>query len=85
MLPKLTVSGYRGIWGDTLNPTIARKYFEGFAQFLKVRHSSKIIIARDTRSSGKELSKIATDVFTSIGIDVVDIGITPTPTVLYLV
>lgn len=85
MLPKLTVSGYRGIWGDTLNPAIARKYFEGFAQFLKVRYSSKIIIARDTRSSGKELSEIATDVFTSIGIDIVDIGITPTPTVLYLV
>ena len=85
MTPKLTVSGYRGIWGDTLNPIIARKYFEGFAQFLKVRYSSKIIIARDTRSSGKELLKIATDVFTSIGIDIVDIGITPTPTVLYLV
>lgn len=85
MLPKLTVSGYRGIWGDTLNPAIARKYFEGFAQFLKVRYSSKIIIARDTRSSGKELSEIATDVFTSIGIDIIDIGITPTPTVLYLV
>ncbi len=85
MLPKLTVSGYRGIWGDTLNPTIARKYFEAFAQFLKVRHSSKIVLARDTRSSGTEISRIAQEVFTNIGIDVVNIGIAPTPTVLYLV
>ena len=33
--PKFTVSGYRGVWNDTLTPEIAQKYVRAFVRFIR--------------------------------------------------
>jgi phosphomannomutase len=33
--PTFTVSGYRGVWGDTMNTEIASLYTRAFIKFLK--------------------------------------------------
>ena len=83
--PKLTVSGYRGIWGESLNEEIASFYIESFAIFLQKRNAKKILIGRDARISGPEIVNVAKKILTESGIDVIDGGLLPTPTVLYLV
>jgi phosphomannomutase len=87
--PKLTVSGYRGVWSETLNEDIVRSFAERFAVFVKNNYSGhgkpKILIARDGRTSGPIIKKIILDTITSFGIDVLDQDIIPTPTVLFLV
>lgn len=83
--PTLTVSGYRGIWGESLTPEIATTYLEAFAVFLQKRTAKRILIGRDARASGPTISTIAQDILSKAGIDVIDGGLLPTPTVLYLV
>ncbi len=85
MQPKLTVSGYRGIWGESLTPEIAKQFASAFCQFILKRGGKNILIARDARGSGKEITDAIIPVFLSAGIDVIETGITPTPTVLFLV
>lgn len=91
MKPTLTVSGYRGIWGDTLTPEIAREYVRAFAAFVGSTPSRgqlragvhKILVGRDGRESGPELMEIVIAELLSRGFDVVDLGMTPTPAVVF--
>lgn len=85
MQPRLTVSGYRGIWGDTLTEDIAKKYIQAFGAMLKKRGGAKVLVGRDGRKSGPELMEAVIQELLSLGFDVVDLGMMPTPTVLYLV
>lgn len=83
--PTLNVSGYRGIWGDTLTPDIARDFARAFARFIEARHGQTILIGRDARPSGPEIVAIVSEVLTQAGFDVIDAGIIPTPTVLLVI
>ena len=85
MTPKLTVSGYRGVWGETLTEDIARDYIYAFAMMLKKRDGSKILVGRDGRKSGPVLIEAVIAELLSLGFDVVDLGMMPTPTVLFLI
>ena len=40
--PTLSVSGYRGIWGDSLTPEIAIRFAKAFAMFTKANHRSDL-------------------------------------------
>lgn len=82
---KFSISGLRGIWGNGLDENIARTYIEGFAILLQERGAKKVIIARDSRKSGPIISDIAKDVLSKAGFDVTDIGISPTPTIIFLI
>lgn len=96
-MAKLNVSGYRGIWGDTLNKEIVTKYARAFARFTKediLGHSSmgepkkdnpSILIGRDGRESGPQIREIILKELQNSGINVVDGDILPTPTVLFSV
>ena len=53
-------------------------------QFLQKNSSQKVLIGRDTRLSGDMLQSALTAGFTTIGLDVVDLGIIPTPAVAIL-
>ncbi len=46
---------------------------------------AKILVARDTRITGKSILNAVVSTLTASGINVIDIGITPTPTALYMV
>lgn len=85
MKPKLTVSGYRGIWGESLTIPIANEFVDAFSAFVKNYNGSKILIGRDARESGKELSGEIITRLIQNGFTVVDLGIMPTPVVLFLV
>ena len=85
MQPQLAVSGYRGVWGTTLTPEIAKNFTNAFAQFTQKRNGKKILIGRDARPSGGELVTIVAETLRDAGFDVTIGGLLPTPTVLFLV
>lgn len=86
--PMFTVSGYRGVWGESLNEEIAKRYTRAFAKLLLIdqkKNSPTILIGRDGRESGPIIRKAMTEEFLKFGINVVDGDILPTPTVLFSV
>ena len=78
----VSVSGIRGIYGDSLTAEIALKYAAHFGVFSK---RGKIIVGRDSRTTGIAMFNAVTAGLMSVGCDVVDIGIVSTPTVLLAV
>ncbi|MFA5999871.1 MAG: hypothetical protein WC783_02735 [Candidatus Paceibacterota bacterium] len=85
---KLNVSGYRGIWGQTLDQAIVAKYSRAFASFTKEdsqKENPTILVGRDGRESGPEIKKIIIPELEKLGVSVVDGDILPTPTVLFSV
>lgn len=76
----VSVSGIRGIVGDGLDPHTLVKYTQAYADFCG---KGKIVIGSDGRISGTMVKNIVTGTLLAKGNDVVDLGITPTPTVLY--
>ena len=84
--PKLTVSGYRGIWGDTLTTEIARKYARVFVLLAREKNQNPtILLGRDGRESGPEIKEAIIEELESAGVSFVDGDILPTPTVLFAV
>lgn len=84
----VTFSGVRGIVGQTLFPDVVQKYVAGFGLFLRKHGAavgSTIIMGRDSRISGPWVSDIAAGILCSLGYNVRDIGIVPTPTVQWVV
>ena len=85
MQPRLTVSGYRGVWGETLTGEIACEYARAFAHFVRRRAGRTVMVGRDGRASGVALVAAVAAELARNGIDVIDLGLIPTPTVLFLV
>lgn len=74
----ISVSGIRGVVGEALTTDVAAGYAAAFGTFLK---GGRVAIGSDTRRSGPMIKSSATAGLLSVGCDVVDIGICPTPTV----
>jgi phosphomannomutase len=75
-----SISGIRGIVGDGLDPETIIKYTNVYADFIG---AGKVVIGRDARITGVMVSQITTGTLLAKGIDVIDIGICPTPTVQF--
>ncbi|NIA22856.1 MAG: phosphoglucosamine mutase [Proteobacteria bacterium] len=75
-----SVSGLRGIVGPGMNVEIIVKYASAFGIF---SGGGKIVIGRDTRPTGKMLTSSLIASLEGVGCDVIDLGIVPTPTVLF--
>jgi phosphomannomutase len=76
----VSISGIRGIVGDGLDPEIIVKYTNAYANFVG---EGKVVVGRDARISGEMVNNLVTGTLLANGIDVIDIGISPTPTVQY--
>lgn len=83
--------GVRGVANAELTPELAFRLGRAGAAVL-VRHASRrggtrsqVLLGRDTRLSGTMLEGALTAGLTSMGVDVVPVGIIPTPGVAYLV
>lgn len=74
----VSTSGIRGIVGAGLDSVTVARYAAAFGTLLKV---GKIVVGRDTRPSGQPFKMAVISALRSVGIDVIDIGIVPTPTV----
>jgi phosphomannomutase len=77
-----SVSGIRGIVGDTLTPDLIVKVASAFAKYTK---RGTIVVGRDTRPTGATISNVLESVLTLSGCDVINLGIVPTPTVELMV
>jgi phosphomannomutase len=75
----ISVSGIRGIFGETLTPEIAMNFAAHFGIFC---NCGKIIVGRDSRTTGPIMFHSIVAGLLSVGCDVIDIGIVSTPTVL---
>jgi phosphomannomutase len=81
-----TISGIRGTIGgnptDGLNPINIVKYSLAYGKImLSKSKSKKIVVGRDARISGQMVQDIVSATLQSIGVHVVDLGLSTTPTV----
>ena len=78
----ISVSGMRGIIGENLTASIALKYGCAFGAFLKdncTLSEKTVCIGMDSRPSGFMLKSAVTAGLTSVGINVIDLGLVTTP------
>lgn len=81
-----SISGIRGTIGgnpgENLTPLDIVKFTAAFAASLnRDNGNSKIVIGRDGRISGKMVSSLCANTLIASGFDVIDLGLTTTPTV----
>ncbi len=75
--PIVSVSGIRGIVGETLLPEEALGWALAYGTMVK---GGTVILGRDTRPSGEMLHAAVLAGLLSTGCQVIDLGIVPTPT-----
>ena len=80
--PIISVSGLRGIVGETLTPAVAGGYVAALAASAA---QGPIVVTRDGRTSGKMLAAAVHSALLAVGRDVIDAGIAATPTTGVLV
>ncbi|MCW5908549.1 MAG: phosphoglucosamine mutase [Chitinophagales bacterium] len=85
-----SISGIRGTIGGApgtnLTPVDVLKFTLAFGTWVKSDSGkNKIVIGRDARVSGQMVSNIVVGALQSIGIDVLDLGLSTTPTVEFAV
>ncbi len=78
----ISVSGLRGIVGETLTPEVAVRYAAAFAGSLR---EGPIVVTRDGRGSGRMLADAVRSSLSAMGRDVIDADIAATPTTGVLV
>ncbi|MCB0805108.1 MAG: phosphoglucosamine mutase [Bacteroidales bacterium] len=83
-----SISGIRGTIGgspgDGLNPPDIVKFTTAFVRFIRKRSRKeklKIVIGRDGRVSGEMVNRLVSGTLMSMGADVIDGGLSTTPTV----
>lgn len=84
-LSRFTISGYRGIWGDGITPAIAKKLVHAYAVWIKENGGTRVMLGRDGRVSGQELEAVVVETLVAHGLHVTTLGMTPTPTVMWLI
>ncbi|HEV2641946.1 MAG TPA: phosphomannomutase/phosphoglucomutase, partial [Candidatus Elarobacter sp.] len=70
----------RGVTGKDLTPEVARVVGRAFAAFLAERNvHGTVVVGRDNRPSGDDLHRELVAGLLESGIDIVDVGVVPTP------
>ena len=86
-----SISGIRGTIGgaidNNLTPIDVVKFAAAYGTWLSKRHSGKlkVVIGRDARLSGAMVSNLVSSTLVGLGIDVIDLGLSTTPTVEFAV
>ncbi len=78
----VSASGVRGIVGQTLTPEVVLRVAGAHASFLD---PGPVVVGRDTRPSGAWVLRLTEAALLASGHDVIDVGIAPTPTILYAI
>lgn len=81
-----SISGIRGTIGGKVNegltPVDAVRYAAAFGTWvLQNSGNAKVVIGRDARPSGAMISQLVSSTLTGLGINVIDLGLSTTPTV----
>lgn len=77
----VSVSGMRGIVGTDLTPELISRHAAALGAWAKGNGRPLVVLGRDARTSGPMYSHAAVAGLMSVGVDVIDLGIVPTPTV----
>jgi phosphomannomutase len=82
----VSVSGVRGRVGEALTPEVITGFASGFGAWAASRATgaggrATIVVGRDSRVSGPMFHRAAIAGLQSVGCDVIDVGVVPTPTV----
>jgi len=75
---KIGVSGIRGVVGEFLTPNLACAFAQAFGTYVG---QGRVVLGRDTRSSGEMLEHAVTCGLLAAGCEVVKVGVAPTPTI----
>jgi phosphomannomutase len=81
-----SISGIRGTIGgrpgDNLSPLDIVKFTAAYgSRILQTNRGKKIVVGRDGRISGEMVSALVVNTLRSLGLDVIDLGLSTTPTV----
>ncbi len=79
---KFAVSGVRGIIGEGMTPRLAGQLGASFGDY---QGMGRIVVGRDTRPSGSMIADATIAGLLSVGCQVIDLGVVPTPTVQLMV
>ncbi len=75
---KIGVSGIRGVVGEFLTPALAADFAQAFGTYVG---GGRVVVGRDTRSSGLMIEHAVACGLLAAGCEVVRVGILPTPTI----
>jgi len=83
-----SISGIRGTiggsQGDNLTPLDAVKYAAAYGSWVKIQRNKenyRVVVGRDARISGPMMQQLVMNTLIGLGIDVIDLGLSTTPTV----
>jgi phosphomannomutase len=80
-----SISGIRGTIGgkpgDNLTPLDIVKFTSAYGSIVKRGGGKKIIVGRDGRMSGEMVCSLVVNTLVGLGLDVIDLGLSTTPTV----
>jgi phosphomannomutase len=81
-----SISGIRGtiggVAGTNLTPIDAVRFASAYGAWLLSQHSDpSVVVGRDARISGPMLQNLVQETLVGLGIDIVDVGLSTTPTV----
>jgi phosphomannomutase len=79
---KISISGVRGVVGETLTPALLVRFAESFGTYLG---GGTVVVGRDTRTSGEMVQHAVLAGLVSAGCQVVLLDICPVPTIQFTV
>ena len=81
----ISVSGMRGHVGTDLTPELVARHAAALGAWVRSGATAggrlEVVLGRDARTSGPMFARAAAAGLMSVGVDVVDLGVVPTPTV----
>ncbi len=77
----VSVSGMRGIVGKDLTPELVARHAAALGAWAAAAGSPRVVLGRDARTSGPMFARAAAAGLMSVGAEVIDLGVVPTPTV----
>lgn len=84
----VSISGIRGRVGESLTPEVVSRFAAAFGSYLREttgEERPRVVLGRDSRTSGPMFAMAVTAALQSVGCDVIDVGLAPTPTTLYAI
>ncbi len=79
---KISISGVRGVVGESLTPDLLTRFSQAFGTYMG---QGRIVVGRDTRTSGEMVRQAVVSGLLSTGCRIIDLGVCPTPTVQFTV
>ena len=76
----ISVSGMRGHVGTDLTPELVARHAAALGAWAASQGKPVVVLGRDARTSGPMFARAASAGLMSVGADVIDLGVVPTPT-----